>query len=93
MTRTQGHCAECRDNEAAWEERLATGEPGPTNWWHCHCGEHLERWRGEGEVSCNCGAEYNAFGQLLRSDWRSNPAWYDDDIDDLTGFELSQMEG
>lgn len=91
MAEPDPSCTECSDNEDTWEERLASGEPGPTRWWHCSCGEHLERWRGQGEVSCDCGAEYNSSGQLLRSDWRSNPAWADDEIDDLTGFEISQL--
>lgn len=56
------------------------------------CGGTVERWRGETDVTCpTCGASYNAGGQRLRDAWRRNPSWYDDDIDDLTGFELQQL--
>ena len=57
----------------------------------CDCGETVERWRGQGDVSCRCGAQYNASGQRLRDDWRGNAAWRDDDIDDLEGFERQQL--
>ena len=53
------------------------------------CGAALTWYRGDGDISCrNCPAEYNAFGQQLRHDWRGNPAWRYDDIDDLEGYEL-----
>lgn len=56
------------------------------------CAGTVERWRGETDVTCRtCGASYNAGGQRLRDDWRGNPSWHDDDIDDLTGFELQQL--
>lgn len=65
----------------------------PTRWWHCaNCGAHLERWRGGGDQICTCGAEYNAFGQRLRDDWRANPSWQNEDIDDLSGFETGQLK-
>lgn len=51
------------------------------------CGETVERYRGEGDVSCVCGAQYNAGGQRLRDNWQDNPAWSDDDMDDMEGFE------
>lgn len=58
----------------------------------CNCGEVVERWHGQGDVSCaRCGAEYNAGGQRLRDDWRGNPAWQFDDVDDLEGFERQQL--
>ncbi len=64
----------------------------PTNWWHCgHCNAYLDRWRGEGDQACRCGAQYNSSGQRLRDDWQENPAWRYDDIDDLEGFELQQL--
>lgn len=56
------------------------------------CGTILYRYRGQGDISCpNCDANYNCFGQRLRDDLhtRINPSEYDDDIDDLTGDELS----
>lgn len=56
------------------------------------CGGTVDRWRGEGDVTCHrCGASYNAFGQRLRDDWRGNRSTVDDDLDDLTGFELQQL--
>lgn len=58
----------------------------------CACGATVQRWAGQGDVDCNnCGASYNAFGQRLRSDWRSNPSWGDADVDDMEGFELQQL--
>lgn len=55
------------------------------------CGATVERWRGQGDVQCSCGAWYNVGGQRLTDDWTSNPAWRDDDVDDLTGYELSKL--
>lgn len=56
------------------------------------CGTTIERFRGQGDVTCHhCGAEYNAGGQRLRDDWRGNPAWSNDEIDDLEGYELQQL--
>lgn len=53
------------------------------------CGQTVERWRGQGDVTChNCGAEYNAGGQRLRDDWRGNPSNWDDDVSDLDGYEI-----
>lgn len=52
------------------------------------CGKLVMRFRGQDDVSCNCGAEYNCFGQRLRDDWRGNPSNYDDDISDLEGYEM-----
>lgn len=89
---TSRACEECRALEAAVDEAPDPDEPRPTRWWHCECGAHLERWRGRGDQSCpDCSAWYNACGQRLRDDWADNPAWRDDEVDDLTGFELSQL--
>lgn len=64
----------------------------PTRTWECgKCGAEVQRWRGQGDVECDCGAQYNSFGQRLRDDWRGNSAWYDDDVDDLEGFERQQL--
>lgn len=61
----------------------------PTREWDCgHCGAKVRRYRGESDVTCVCGAEYNAFGQRLRDDWRGNPSNYDENIGDLEGFEI-----
>ena len=82
-------CTEC---VARQTDRDNNVETHVTNWWHCGvCNAHLERGRGGGDRSCDCGAEYNAFGQRLRSDWRSNRSNYDDEVDDMTGFEDSQI--
>lgn len=51
------------------------------------CGATIARYRGEGDVTCRCGAEYNAGGQRLRDDWRGNPSTWDDEVSDLDGFE------
>lgn len=48
------------------------GADGPTNTWTCGaCGRTCERWRGEGDITCECGAEYNSAGQRLapREQW------------------------
>ncbi|MDN5768906.1 MAG: DNA repair protein RadA [Humibacillus sp.] len=55
------------------------------------CGREVARWRGQGDVSCPCGAWYNAGGQRLRDDWTDNEAWRYDDVDDLEGFERQQL--
>ncbi len=61
------------------------------------CGRTVERWRGQGDVTCSCGAWYNAGGQRLRNDWAGNTAWRHDglddldDLDDLEGFERQQL--
>lgn len=65
---------------------------GPTNTWECEvCKVTVMRFRGEGDVSCECGAQYNASGQRLRDNWRSNPSWSDEDIDDMEGYERSML--
>ena len=62
---------------------------GPTKTWICgKCGTTVERWPGESDVTCTCGAEYNASGQRLRDDWRGNPSTCDDEIGDLEGYEI-----
>jgi hypothetical protein len=64
----------------------------PTRTWICgDCGRTVERWRGQGDVDCECGACYNSFGQRLRDDWRSNSSWQYDDVDDMEGFERQQL--
>lgn len=52
------------------------------------CGRTISRWRGMADVSCSCGAEYNAGGQRLRDDWRGNPSTWDDEVGDLEGYEI-----
>lgn len=98
-TYSEGFCPEhgwdCGDFQLHLEaQREPDIEPEPKPTWSkpCErCGKTVERWRGEGDVSCMCGASYNSFGQLLRDDWRDNPSNYDDEISDLDGFEISQL--
>lgn len=65
----------------------------PTRTWTCgSCGAECARWRGQGDVECpNCPAQYNSFGQRLRDDWRGNASNWDEDVDDLEGFERQQL--
>ena len=54
----------------------------------CACGDTIERWRGETDVSCGtCGAWYNASGQRLRDDWHGNASNWDENVSDMDGFE------
>ena len=64
----------------------------PIATWECQaCGRTIEHWNpGEDEV-CDCGAWYNAFGQRLRDDWMGNESNWDEDVDDLEGFERQQL--
>lgn len=58
------------------------------------CGTLILRFRGQGDLTCrSCGANYNCSGQRLRDDLhtRINLSEYDDDIDDMTGDELSYL--
>lgn len=67
-------------------------QEGPTRTWKCDCGNEVQRWRGDGDVQCDrCGAEFNSFGQRLRADWRGNASNWDEDVDDLEGFERQQL--
>jgi hypothetical protein len=52
----------------------------------------VRRYRGQYSASCECGAEYNAGGQRLRDDWRGNESWANEDVDDMTGYEMQQFE-
>lgn len=56
------------------------------------CGKTIMRWHGQSSVSCDCGAEYNTFGQQLRDDWRGNPSWNDEDIGDMEGYEIQHAD-
>jgi len=62
---------------------------------HCdRCHTQISRFRGQNDIECpSCGALYNCFGQRLRDDLRTrvNPSEYDEDIDDLTGDEISHL--
>lgn len=64
----------------------------PTHTWTCEkCKRTVMRFRGEGDVSCDCGAQYNSSGQRLRDDWRGNESTWNDDVDDMEGFERQQL--
>lgn len=56
------------------------------------CHRTISRFRGEGDVDCECGAEYNCFGQRLRDDHHANPSNYDDDVSDMEGFERQMLQ-
>lgn len=63
--------------------------PEPTHTWTCQdCDGTVERYRGEYDVTCECGAEYNAAGQRLRDNWRGNPSSWDSETGDLEGYEI-----
>lgn len=63
--------------------------PGYSAWDCDKCGKEIRRYRGQGDVSCECGAEYNACGQRLRDNWRDNRSNWDDDVSDMDGYEES----
>lgn len=67
---------------------------GPVRTFPCkNCKSKVEVWGPGEDTECpRCHTEYNAFGQELRSDWRSNPSNYDDDISDLEGYERSHRD-
>jgi hypothetical protein len=72
---------------SATKDQLIDNEP--TRTWKCQkCGRQLERYRGQGDQQCDCGAWYNSFGQRLRDDWQGNPSNYDENISDLEGYEI-----
>lgn len=52
------------------------------------CGIEVRRYRGMGDVTCDCGQSYNAFGQRLRSDYRGNSSMWDEDVSDMDGYEM-----
>ena len=52
-----------------------------------NCRKELETYSGI-DISCDCGAQYNCFGQRLRDDWRDNPSNWDENIDDMEGYEI-----
>ena len=69
---------------------MALGKPTKT--WKCQkCKRTIERYPGMNDIQCVCGAWYNSFGQRLRDDWQGNPSNYDEDINDLEGFEMQQL--
>lgn len=69
-------------------ENIEEYEERPTRVWTCDCGAEVARWRGQYDVSCECGAWFNASGQRLRDDWYGNPSYHDEEIGDLEGYEI-----
>lgn len=61
--------------------------------WPCkQCGAIVTSWGHGEDTECDkCGAQYNAFGQRLRDDWRGNSSNYDEDMGDMEGFERQQL--
>jgi hypothetical protein len=55
------------------------------------CNQPVITHRGQGDFTHDCGAIYNAFGQRLRDDLYSRPnrSEWDDECDDMTGYELA----
>ena len=92
----EGDCHECADYDAAVAkvrelEAQDIYAVKVVKSWPCQqCKRTVVNYGGRDE-SCECGAQYNAFGQRLRDDWRDNPSNYDDNIGDLEGFEISQL--
>lgn len=72
-------------------ENIVQTLPAVSHCWTCECGTELRRYRGaRGDVQCpNCDAEYNAFGQKLRSGWSANLSSWDEEISDLDGYEAA----
>lgn len=64
----------------------------PTKSWDCgKCGRLIERYRGMGDIQCECGAWYNSFGQRLADDWMKNRSNWDEDVSDLDGYEEAAL--
>jgi hypothetical protein len=57
--------------------------------WTCQNCPRIVSSSGGYDTECDCGAQYNAFGQRLRYDWRDNMSNYDDEVSDLDGYESS----
>jgi len=59
------------------------------------CGATVYRYRGQGDIHCDCGAIYNCFGQRLRDDLysRPNPSDYNEDMGDMEGYEIAMSRG
>lgn len=65
----------------------------PTRTWPCqNCGRTVERYRGQNDVQCECGAWYNCFGQRLRDNWMNNPSNWDENIGDMEGYEMELID-
>jgi hypothetical protein len=93
----EGDCHECADYDAADAKLRELEADGIfaklklVKSWPCDNCKRTVTNRGGRDESCECGAQYNSFGQRLRDDWRDNPSNYDENIGDLEGFEISQL--
>jgi len=64
-----------------------------TSTWKCQkCSREVTRWPGSANAECDCGAQYNCFGQRLRDDWRGNSSNWDEDVSDLEGYERQHAD-
>jgi hypothetical protein len=57
--------------------------------WKCQNCPRTVQSQGGRDTECDCGAQYNGFGQRLRDRWRDNSSNNNDDIGDLEGYEAS----
>lgn len=76
-------------------DRQVTRHDDGSSSWPCqvkNCKHTIWRYRGQSDVQCDCGANYNCFGQRLRDDYRNNPSNYDSEIGDMEGYEM-QYQG
>jgi hypothetical protein len=48
--------------------RVTRFDDGHSEWKCERCRRTVYRYRGQDDVSCECGANYNCFGQRLRDD-------------------------
>ena len=85
-------CIRNREDQERWFNSDDDADTQPPRTFHCtQCDKHLERHTGEDDISCpRCLTEHNAFGQALRVGWRDNPSTWDDDVNDLEGFEQAE---
>ena len=66
--------------------------PGYSRWECERCGSEVQRYRGSNSADCyNCGAAYSISGQRYRDNWRDNPAWRDDSVSDMEGYEIGEL--
>lgn len=80
------------EQQAYLDKEYPEGHEQITRVFRCdNCSRIVERWRGQDDLQCECGAWYNTFGQRLRDDWQGNPSNYDEDISDMDGFEIQQL--
>lgn len=72
--------------------RNVTRHDDGSSTWPCQqCGAEVVSFQGDTECD-RCHAQYNAFGQRLRDDWRGNPSTWDDEVSDLDGYEMQHAD-